>query len=106
VRMNPFVQQLEDRKLLSATLTAGVLTVEGTKYNDNITVSLSADGSQITVTQARTRRRGRTAGTPTTTTFAASDVSSISINGGAGNDNISLRSLGTTALSTPANILG
>jgi Ca2+-binding RTX toxin-like protein len=104
--MNPFVQQLEDRKLLSAALSGGVLTVEGTKYNDNITVSLSEDGSQITVTQGKARRHGRTAGTPTTTTFAASDVTSISINGGAGNDNISLKSLGTTALATPASILG
>jgi Ca2+-binding RTX toxin-like protein len=104
--MNEFVQLLEDRKLLSAALSGGVLTVEGTKYNDHITVSLSADGSQITVTQAKTRRRGRTAGTPVTTTFNAADVTSLSINGGAGNDNISLRSQGTTAFSTPANILG
>src|SRR4051812_26289758 len=88
VPMNPFVQQLEDRKLLSASLASGVLTVEGTKYNDNITVPLSDDGSTITVTEAKSRRRGRTAGTPTTTTFTASDVTSISINGGLGNDNI------------------
>jgi Ca2+-binding RTX toxin-like protein len=104
--MNPFVQQLEDRRLLSATLTDGVLTVEGTKSNDNITLSLSSDGSTITVSQAKARRHGRNAATPTTTTFTASDVKSISVNGGKGNDNIVFKSLGDTDFTTPATILG
>jgi Ca2+-binding RTX toxin-like protein len=106
VLMNPFVQRLEDRKLLSATLSGGVLTVEGTRYNDNITVSLSEDGSTITVSEAKRRRHGRTAATPTTTTFNAPDVTSISINGGLGNDNIVMKSLGDTDFATPATILG
>ena len=104
--MNPFVQQLEDRKLLTATLDGGVLEVEGTRRNDNITVSLSADGQTITVSEAVRRSRGRTAATPTTAEFAVADVTSISINAGAGNDNVVFRALGDADFAMAAAILG
>jgi len=103
--MNPFVQELEGRRLLSATLTSGVLDIEGSKANNNITVSLSADGTTLTVTES-IARRGHKASAGTTTTFAAADVSSIVANGGAGNDNIVFKALGSTAFTTPAVIDG
>jgi hypothetical protein len=46
------IHSLEDRRLLSATLTAGVLTIAGTARNDSIVVSLSGDGRTITVSES------------------------------------------------------
>jgi len=57
--MNEFIQTLEDRRLLTATLASGVLTIEGTRRNDAITVSLSTDGTTINVSEAKSRGRGR-----------------------------------------------
>jgi Ca2+-binding RTX toxin-like protein len=101
--MNPFVQELEGRRLLTATLTNGVLDVEGTKRNDAITVSLSADGTTINVSQAKYRAHGKTS-TPVLTTFNASDVTSIVLNAGKGNDRVVFKTLGSTDFTTPATI--
>lgn len=89
---NDLIQQLEDRRMLSATVSGGVLTVEGTSGNDQITVSLSSDGTTLTVSEAKARRFGRS-GKATTTTFTLADtpVNSIVVNAGAGNDTVNLR---------------
>src|SRR3954470_10949334 len=99
--MERMIESLEDRRLLSATLTNGVLDVEGTKSNDNITVSLSSDGSTITVSESKARR-GHKSSAATTTTFAAADVTSVVVNAGKGNDNVLLKG----SLATPATING
>jgi Ca2+-binding RTX toxin-like protein len=103
--MNPFVQQLENRQFLSATLADGVLDVVGTKANNNVTVSLSDDGATITVSESIARKRGRTSAA-TTTEFAAADVTSIVIDAGAGNDKVVFRALGDADFATPATVMG
>lgn len=105
--MNPFVQTLEDRRLLSASLAGGVLTVTGTTGNDNIVVSLSSDGETITVSESKARRFKRGSATPTTTTFDAADVTSLVVNANAGNDNVALKGASRSApFALPATIDG
>lgn len=45
----PVIEQLEGRQMLSANLSRGVLTVEGTGASDNIVVQLSKDNSTVEV---------------------------------------------------------
>jgi Ca2+-binding RTX toxin-like protein len=73
------VEILEDRRLLSATLANGVLTVNGTNRNDFIRV-LPKDGNLI-VQVNKTHQ-----------TFKQADVKSLKVNGLSGNDNISFGS--------------
>ena len=69
------IETLESRRLLAATLTDGVLTIDGTAAADSIRVSQS--GSTITV------RDG-----VTTTTIDAGQVDEVVINAGDGNDRV------------------
>ena len=100
--MSPMIQSLESRRLLSSTLAGGVLTVTGTAKNDAITVSLSSDGTTITVKERSGSRFKKSAAT--TTTYAASDVTSLVINGGDGNDKIAVKGSRKTPFVVPATI--
>jgi len=103
--MDKHVEQLEGRRLLSADLAAGVLTVTGTAKNDSIVVSLSTDGDTITVRETTQTSRFRKAKT-TKTRFAAADVTSLVINAGAGNDTVALKGTRDTPFSLAAEING
>lgn len=87
--MSPLFQPLEARKLLSAVVADGVLTVTGTAKNDKIAVVLSKDGETITVAEASGNRFRKK--TSASTEFAAADVTSIVVNAGSGNDSVVLR---------------
>lgn len=103
--MTPMIQSLEGRRLLSAALSGGVLTVTGTATNDAIVVSLSSDGTTLTVKETSNKSRFRK-GTTTTDTFTASDVTSIVVNAGAGNDTVSINGNRKTDLTIGATING
>jgi hypothetical protein len=77
----PF-EELENRKLFSASLSAGVLTVNGSAGNDQIQVSMSY-GPLFNIVNV-------TENGVTTGSFIASTVSSISVYGNAGNDTIAI----------------
>ena len=70
-------ENLEDRRLLSATLTNGVLTVTGTAGNDRI--SVAPKGTDLNVQVGKTK-----------STFKAADVKSLVVKSLAGNDLIDL----------------
>ena len=72
-----FVENLECRRLLAADLDGGVLTIDGTNKSDRISVSLVNTDVNVTLNKQ-------------TFTFVATDVTSIEINGGNGNDWISI----------------
>ena len=77
-------EELEGRKLFSASLTGGMLTVNGTAGNDSIQVSLGYTGLYFYVSV--------TENGVATGTFMASTVHSIKVNGNAGNDTIAISS--------------
>lgn len=86
------LENLEGRRLMSgvtATLTSGVLTVQGTPNNDVISVSVS--GSNINVDDTNVL----------VNSFATSSVQSVVVLGGAGNDSITIG-----AGVPPANVNG
>src|SRR6266566_7754002 len=70
-------ERLETRKLLSADLQNGVLNVTGSDGNDNIRLAISGD--QIVVQEDSGN-----------TSFAVSDVTSIQVHAGAGDDHVQL----------------
>lgn len=102
--MRDWIHRLEDRRLLSAALADGVLTVIGTTKNDTIVVSLSKDGETITVSESSGSRFRRSA--PAKSSFSASEVTSVVIDAGAGNDKVSLRGARGTPFSIAASISG
>jgi Ca2+-binding RTX toxin-like protein len=80
------VDALEPRRLLAATLDAsGLLAIDGTAGNDDVSVAVSAGVLTVSL-------NGQTDGT-----FTSSQVSSIEVSGGAGNDSISLAGVGIAA---------
>lgn len=83
------VEELEGRRLLSASLSGGVLTITGTASADAITVSVS--GTTLTVSDN---------GTPST--FTVSSVTSIVLNLGDGNDTATL----AASVTAPGNFYG
>jgi len=70
-------ENLEDRRLMSATLASGVLTVTGTAGNDRI--SVAPKGTDLNVLVGKTK-----------STFKAADVKSLVVKSLAGNDLIDL----------------
>jgi RNA polymerase sigma factor (sigma-70 family) len=86
----PF-EELETRKLFSASLSAGVLTVNGSAGNDQIQVSMSY-GPLFNIVNVV--ENGVTTGS-----FISSTVTSISVYGNAGNDTIAIGAgIGNTSI--------
>jgi Ca2+-binding RTX toxin-like protein len=83
------LENLEDRRLLSAALAGGVLTITGTDNADRVLVTSTAD--KVYVVES-TVTPGTNGGRPTITTtrnsFNRADVHSLEANLGAGNDRI------------------
>ena len=91
------MQKLEDRRLLSASVIEGVLTVEGTDGADEIVVSLNT--SDPAATKLDVKLNG------VTSSFDLSSVTSISISGGEGDDIITISDVGG-AIDLAAKLLG
>ena len=72
-----FIEELESRQLLSASISGGILTVTGTNKADNIQVRVK--GSNVVVKQGSSTKN-----------FARSAVNQLIVNGGNGNDKISV----------------
>src|SRR6187455_106088 len=73
-------ERLEGRRLLSSTLSAGVLSVAGTRESDNVSVSLAAvSGPKVVVVENGVTQR-----------FKIEDVSKIQISTGGGDDTINV----------------
>ncbi len=87
------LETLELRRLLSFSVSGGVLTVEGTSGNDNIIVT--RDGTNLTI-----RQNGANS-----TTLAA-DVQKIVINGLAGNDQLAIAIGPDHGVALPATLNG
>src|SRR5262245_48127297 len=83
------LERVESRRLLSSSLSNGVLRIIGSAANDVITVSF--DGKKVTVVENGQSRQ-----------FATTSIPKVNADGGAGNDSISV---GKT-LSRPATLLG
>jgi Ca2+-binding RTX toxin-like protein len=83
------IEEMEERRLLSATLAGGVLTITGTANSDNVLVASVFNRVYVVET---TITPGTDGGRPTfnttRTSFARADVHSIEANLGAGNDRI------------------
>ena len=106
-----WIEDLEQRALLSAALSGGVLTVTGTSGNDVIMVRTGKDDAgngQIVVTEAVAVRphKGATRVAPTVTKFAAADVKSLVVNAGDGNDSVALVGKRKTPFAVNATING
>src|SRR6478735_6840447 len=80
---------LEARRLLSASLDTGLLSVDGTGGNDDISVALSGSNLNVTV-------NGQSQGS-----FDVGQVQGIQVSGLDGNDSISL-----AGVSIPATLSG
>jgi Ca2+-binding RTX toxin-like protein len=78
------IENLENRCLLSATLSAGVLTVAGTAGKDNIRVDANHGNLKVAVNGVKQ-------------SFKIADVKSLAVNGFAGNDKINLDHVGLGA---------
>jgi len=106
-----WIEGLEQRALLSASLSGGVLTVTGTAGNDNIQVRNGKDettgAAQIVVIESvRPTTKGTTPVAPTVTRFAAADVTSIVVNAGDGNDRVWLKGNRKNPFTVKATING
>ena len=85
-------EQLEDRSLtagLTATLTNGVLTVAGTSDADSIVLKQASGLVSITGVSG---------------TFAAASIQSVVVNGGAGNDVVTLNQLVAPTWNKPVSV--
>ena len=83
-------ENLEFRRLLSSSLSGGLLTVTGTSGND--TISLNTSGSNIKVSQTGAADKS----------FSAASVQKILVNALAGNDKVTIAS----TIAKPATING
>jgi Ca2+-binding RTX toxin-like protein len=109
-----WIEGLEGRALLSATLSNGVLTITGTDNRDTILVSLSKNGHTLTVSELEHQDAvlasipGAPLPEPTITRFDldAAPVSKIVITGGGNNDLIRLLGSRTRPINIPASIDG
>src|SRR5438105_2585123 len=72
-----FIEQLESRQLLAASLAGGVLTVAGTNRADNIRVDRRGGNIVVVVNHA-------------SRSFATTQVKSVVINAGDGNDHVNV----------------
>lgn len=107
------MESMEGRRLLSATLTDGVLSVAGTEGNDRIMIRNAPDG-QIAVIESTMQAPGSAPVAPTVTKFALADVTSILVDAKGGNDAVRLMAFkraestetGASRVGIPATILG
>jgi Ca2+-binding RTX toxin-like protein len=101
------LENLEDRRLLSATLAGNVLTITGTADRDQVSVSLK-DTTHLQVVQKTvgTDAAGNRKVTTDRKTFDLSAVKSIVADLGAGNDAITLGNPFFRSLSIPATLNG
>ena len=74
----PLCESLEDRKLLSATLSGGILTVVGTRHSDSITVSRGGRGGAFVYVGVD----------GVSSRFSSRAVRQLSVSGGRGADDI------------------
>lgn len=106
-----WIEGLEQRALLSATLAGGVLTVTGTAGNDNIQIRHGKDettgAAQVVVIESvRPATKGETPAAPTVTRFATASVTSIVVNAGDGNDRVWLKGNRRNPFAVKATING
>jgi Ca2+-binding RTX toxin-like protein len=89
-----FIEGLERRALLSATIVSGALTVTGTDGNDIISVRAaknSAGEAIYVVTENVRPAKGEDWTDPTVSTFLQSEVTAgITVDAGAGNDSVTI----------------
>lgn len=89
------IETLERRRLLSASLVGGTLSVSGTAHADNISISMHAgDATKLDINL-----------NGTTQSFDKSDVSAIVVSAGAGNDFVILDEL-DGKIDIPTTLLG
>jgi hypothetical protein len=93
--VKPVIEALEQRQMLSASLSHGRVTVDGGKHSDNIVVRLSDDSTVLHVMVNNTD-----------TTFAARKVTRLIISGNRGNDNIMLQEYNAPKIDIQAFIYG
>ena len=97
----PVFQQLEERRLLSAAVEAGILTVVGTDANDTITVGLNAtDNTKLDVNVNGTVSSFALLNADTTAA-----ITGIKISGGNGNDSIKIDQT-NGGIVLPATLIG
>ena len=85
--MSKLIENLEDRRLLSAALAGGVLTVTGTPNADRVLVASTYNRLYVIESTVTPGENGaRPTVTTTQTSFNRSEVTSIVANLGAGND--------------------
>lgn len=75
---HPLLETLEQRRLLSASLADGVLTITGTDLADDVEISLQLNDPNTLVVEEGDVQ----------TTFSLADITKIVADGGAGNDRI------------------
>jgi len=101
------LENLEDRRLLSATLANGVLTIAGTGGRDQVSVALK-DPTHLQVVQRTVSvdAAGKRTTTTDRKTFDLSAVKSITADLGAGNDAVTIDRPFSRALSIPTTLNG
>lgn len=93
--IGPVIESLENRQMMSVSMSHGRVTVDGTIHADNIVVQLSPDATVLHVNV-----NGED------TTFAARKVTRLILWGGRGDDNIMLKEYNAPAIDIPAFIYG
>jgi len=91
------MQRLEDRRMLSASVVEGVLTVEGTEADDQIVVSLNTVDPLVTKLDVKLNG--------VVSSFDLSTVTGLRLSGGNGDDVITIDETGG-AISLAATLLG
>ena len=97
----PMFQPLEERRLLSAAVEAGILTVVGTDANDTISVGLNAtDNTKLDV-----NINGTTSSFALLNADTTAAITGIKISGGNGDDKISIDQT-NGGITLPATLVG
>jgi Ca2+-binding RTX toxin-like protein len=100
------IESLESRRMFSATLANGILTIAGTPADDRISLLRSKDG-KLTVTEKAEVQKPDGAGSVATvekTVFKLADVTRIVITAGDGSDSITVAGTKKYPLAIPASI--
>jgi len=97
-----FLEKMESRCLLSATLAGGVLTITGTDGNDVVMIRAGKKQSTLIVMEGTSDDLAEA----TKTSFDLASVTSIEVNSGAGDDVVMIHGKKRRAISIPAVING